>query len=131
MKSIKIPFSVSNGRISTTSDPAIATEGKIIHTLVTSPGERTGAPRFGAGVMQLLFEPLDSLILADFRVEASQELRSRISSVNILNITVEPDPTYGDNVARVQVLYQIPLSAPQIVTFRVVVPSTITEESIF
>ena len=130
MKSMIVPFSIKNGRVESTTDPAVAAEGKIVTTLVTSSGERTGAPKFGANIMQLLFEAMDPLVFADFRVEASQELKSRISSIDILNITIEADPAFGDNVAKVSVVYRLPLSNPQVVSFKIVVPATLTEETI-
>lgn len=131
MKSISVPFSITNGRVSSTSDLATIAEGKIISTLVTTPGERTGVPRFGAGIMQMLFEALDPMVFADFKVEATQELNTRISSIDILNITIAADKAYGDNVAKVSVVYRLPLGATQVVTFRIVIPATLTEESGF
>lgn len=131
MKSMTIPFSIKNGRVSSTSDPAVAAEGKIVHTLVTSSGERTGDPRFGGNIMQLLFESLDPLVLADYRIEASQELKARVSLIDIINITVAPDTAYGDNVAKISVVYRLPLGTPQVVSFRVVIPTTLTEDTVF
>lgn len=128
---MSIPFSITNGRVASTTSLSAIAESKIISTLVTTPGERTGVPRFGAGIMQMLFEALDPLVFADFKVEASQELNARISSIDILNITIEADKAYGDNVAKVSVVYRLPLGATQVVTFRVVIPSTLTEESGF
>lgn len=129
MKSLSIPFSISNGKVLSTSDPAKIAEQKIITTLTTNPGERTGAFSFGAGIARILFEANDPLMMSDYRTDATQELTSNISSINILKLSIEPD-RYADNVANVSVVYQIPLSNPQLVTFKVVVPATLTEETI-
>ena len=126
-----IPFSIRNGRVVSTTDPSVATESKIITTLTTMVGERTALPTFGAGVSTLLFEPLDSLTLSDFRVDAMQELTSRVSLVDIMNMRIEPDESSGDNVARVHVVYRLPLSKPQLLSFKVVVPNSLNEETIF
>lgn len=131
MKYMTVPFSIRNGRVVSTTDPSVATESKIITTLTTMVGERVAIPTFGAGVSTLLFEPLDSLSSSDFRVDAMQELSARVSSADIMNMKIEPDPALGDNVARVSVVYRLPLSNPQLLSFKVVVPNTLTEESIF
>ena len=129
MKSLSIPFSISNGKVLSTADPAKIAEQKIITTLTTSPGERTGDLSFGAGVARMVFEANDPLMMSDYRTDATQELTSKISSINILKLSIEPD-RYADNVANVNVVYQLPLSNPQLVTFKVAVPATLTEETI-
>lgn len=129
MKSLSIPFAISNGKVATTSDPAKIAEQKIITTLTVTPGERTGDLAFGAGISRMLFEANDPLIMADYRADAVQELTSKISSINIIKLNITPD-RYADNVANVNVIYQLPLSNPQIVSFKVVVPATLTEETI-
>ena len=126
-----VPFSIRNGRVVSTTDPNVATESKIITTLTTMVGERTALPTFGAGISNLLFEPLDSLSLADFRIDAMQELTSRVSLVDIMNMKIEPDDSSGDNVARVYVVYRLPLSKPQLLSFSVAVPNSLNEETIF
>ena len=131
MKSITIPFSIKYGRVATTSDPRIATESKIVTTLTTSAGERTGIPNFGANIMSLLFEPLGNMEVADFKVDAMQELTSRVSSVEIMNMRIQPDTNAAENTATVQIIYRLPLSNPQVLSFKVVVPTNLTEETIF
>lgn len=129
MKSISIPFSITNGKVSSTTSSVAASEYKIINTLVTTPGERTGIPSFGAGIYRMVFEMNDELVMSDYRTDAMQELSARVSSVNIMNMKMEPD-RYLENVANVNVVYKLPLSNPQLLTFKVVVPSTLTEETI-
>jgi phage baseplate assembly protein W len=130
MKSIKIPFSISNGRVDVVTTSSAASEQKIVTTLVTTPGERTGIPNFGAGIYRMVFEANDPLVLSDYTSDASREITNRVSLVNILNIKIVPD-RYQENVANIGVIYQLPLSNPQLLTFKVVVPSAITEETLF
>ncbi len=129
MKSIKIPFSINNGRVSSVSTPSVASEQKIITTLVTTPGERTGIPTFGTGIYRMVFEANDELVMADYNADAIREITNRVSSINVLKIQIRPD-SYLENVANVNVFYQLPLSNPQLLTFKVVVPSAITEETL-
>ncbi len=131
MKSLTAPFVISNGRVKTWSDTGQATSNKIITTLVTNQGERTGLPQFGANITSLLFEPLDELTFSDFRVDAIQELKTQISKVNISNISIAPDPTYGETFVKVSVIYNLPLSNPQVLSFRVAIPEELNEESVF
>jgi phage baseplate assembly protein W len=131
MKSLAAPFRISNGRVRTLTSTDQAVSTKILTTLVTNPGERTGLPQFGAGITALLFEPLDELVFSDFRVDAIQELRAQISKVTISDISISPDPAYGETFVKVSVVYNLPLSNPQVLNFRVAIPGELNEESIF
>lgn len=97
MKVIRTPLLFENGKIATVSDPNEIARQKIIDVLVTSPGERVMRPQYGSGVYDLLFEPADPLLLADFRAESMMDIQENVSgvSVNSLNI-VSGASLYGD-----------------------------------
>ena len=134
MKSIKMPFNFSGGRVGTTSSPTVAAEQKIINVLTTNQYERVMRHRYGANINQLLYESIDDLSIADFIVDAKQEASDNISRTDILNIKLTPPDTvasYGNNETTlgITVVYRIPLAAPQVVSFRVAAPGITTEDT--
>ena len=134
MKSIKMPFNFSGGRVGTTSSPTVAAEQKIINVLTTNQYERVMRHRYGANINRLLYESIDDLSIADFIVDAKQEASDNISRTDILNIKLTPPDTvasYGNNETTlgITVVYRIPLAAPQVVSFRVAAPGITTEDT--
>lgn len=68
------PFCISaRGRIEAARDDD-ALRGRILQTLFTNPGERVNLPEFGCGLMQLVFDPLDDLLVAAVEFAATQAL---------------------------------------------------------
>jgi phage baseplate assembly protein W len=135
MKSLKIPFNYSGGKTQTTSSVKTAAEQKIIDVLVTNRLERVMRHRYGAGVGKLLFEPLDELSFADFVVDARQAIEAAVSQVTILDLRMSPTNTvaaYGNSETTMgfTVIYKLPLGTPQVVTFKVAIPESLTEESL-
>lgn len=124
MASIQIPFRFESGRVLTTNSPSVIAEQKIVDVLVTSNYERPMRHDYGAEINRLLFEPIDSLKIADFSADARQEMNSNITRVSILGLQVSsqeataaysnPDTTIG-----ITVEYQIPLGSPQVLSFKV------------
>ena len=130
MASLVTPFSIRNGKVTSTSNPSTVASSKIIKTLTTTKGERTGIPNFGASLNSFIFENVDDLVAADFRVEAIQELKGRISGINIFDVSISPD-RHSQTHVNVNVTYKLPLSSPQVVSFRVAIPGELNEESAF
>lgn len=126
MRSLVAPFTVIGGRIATTNDPDTIARQKILNCLTTDPLERVAIPDYGAGINQLLFENIDSLLEADFKVDAINEMSSRISGVQVVDIRVRKT---DESEALVRVLYKTPLSAVREATFRIAIPGQINEES--
>lgn len=134
MKSLKVPFNFSGGKTSTTTSLTTIAEQKIISVLVTNKFERVMLHRYGSSIRQLMFEPNDPLALADFLIEAKQDVREYVSRADILDIRVSeidqsiayanPETTLGVNV-----IYKLPSGSPQLVKFKVVVPSQLTEDT--
>lgn len=122
------PFSVIGGRIAITTDTTQQVEQKLLNVLTTNRYERVGIPEYGAGVNQLLFEPIDALVSADYRTDAMQELADRISGIIIVDIALT---SVNDSEADITVFYKLPLAAVRQTTFRIALPGSLSEESGF
>jgi phage baseplate assembly protein W len=134
MKSIRIPYSFSGGKTSATTVTTTIVEQKIVDVLTTGKFERLLRHRYGSGIRQLLFEPVDDLTLSDFIVEARQDVAENISRVDIMDIRLSSTNSiaaYGnqDTTIGVTVIYRLPLGSPQIVRFKIAVPGNLTEDS--
>lgn len=133
MKSIKMPFQFENGRLMTTNSLDAIARQKIVDVLQTMPFERVMRHNYGANTQQMLFEPIDELTFADFKVDALHTLNESISKVQVLDIQMVSNPvtayfTNEDTTLTMDVIYKLPLSSPQIVRLDVVVPGAITED---
>lgn len=134
MKSIKIPFQFEGGRVSTTTSFDTIAQQKILDVLQTMPFERVMRHSYGANIQSMLFEPIDDLLFADFKIEALHILNETISRVQVIDMYVASNSanSYFSNVdttVTIAVVYQLPLAAPQIVRFDVVVPGAINEDT--
>jgi len=134
MKSIKVPFNFSGGRVATTSSPEIVAEQKIVNVLTTNKYERVMRHRYGANINQLLYEEIDELSIIDFVVDAKHEASDNISRTSILDIKITSPNTvasYGNSETTlgITVIYRIPLGAPQVVSFKIAAPGITTEDT--
>lgn len=129
MKSLATPFTLTGGRIATTTDYARIVEQKIMDVLVTGKMERPTLPMYGAGLQELLFESIDELVATDIKTDASLDLLESVSGVSILDISIKQDPL-EESAAVVKVAYQIGASAPQVLSFNVTT-DILTEETSF
>ena len=114
MKAISIPFSFSNGAIIETSDLEQITEQNIIDALVTSPGERAINVSYGADIKSLLYEPVDTLVFDDFKLDALNKLNEVLDSGTVIDITTSYADSsrmafYEDSSLTVSVRYSLPL----------------------
>jgi phage baseplate assembly protein W len=135
MKAIKIPFQFNGGRVSTTTSESTIAEQKIVDVLTTSNFERVMNHQYGAGINNLLFEPIDELVVLDFKTDAIAEIRSNVSRVNVMDIRMSPSNSvaaYGspETTMGVTVVYRLPLGSAQIVKFNVAIPGDLNEDSI-
>jgi len=95
MKAISIPFRFENGSVASTEDNSTIAKQRIIDVLATSKYERVMRPEYGAGISSLLFEPLDPLLLSDYKVDALADLNENVSNAKILDMSFQ---TSGDFV---------------------------------
>lgn len=109
MKSLVAPFNIVGGKVASTTDIDTIVRQKIANVLVTSSGERSGQEAYGVGIQGLLFEPVDALISADFKLDASMDLQQYITGVTIVDMVVEQDP-YVESAVNITVYYRTPLS---------------------
>lgn len=126
MKSISVPFRFTGGKVATTTNSDAIIRQKIIDVLTTSPPERMGLPNYGASIYALLFEPIDTLVEADFKTDAIIELQDRISGVTIHNIVIRQNEI-DVSTAEIYVYYSLPLSPVQTLGFTIT--NQLTEES--
>jgi phage baseplate assembly protein W len=124
MKSISVPFRFTSdtGAVATSSSLNSVVEQNIIDILTTSPGERVMNPKYGAGLKNLLFEEMDELVFAEYRVDAIQELNEYLTTGKVvdLNIRVPESNFYGedtDTTITISVKYVVPPYGASVVTF--------------
>lgn len=76
LEKLGFPFPLgvdSRGRIALTGgDEAI--RGKIVQVLFTAPGERVHQPKFGCGLLNLVFEPNNDVLAAAMEFTVGQAL---------------------------------------------------------
>lgn len=125
MKSMIAPFQCVGGHIASTSDVSTIVRQKIINVLVTSKLERVALPLYGAGIRQLLFESIDELTEADFKLDALTELGDNITGLSLVDMRIVQT---AESQADVTVYFRTPLSSVMATTFTVTM-SELTEES--
>lgn len=126
MRSLSLPFRYEGGRTATTVNPDVIVKQKVIDVLVTRRLERVGAPTYGAGVYDFLFENLTEAVMMDIKVDVSREIQSSVSGVSVMDITmIERDP--GEFV--ITVFYRTPMSGMSQVSVVLNRPDLLTEES--
>ncbi len=134
MKAISIPFRFENGSVSSTEDNGIIAKQRIIDVLATSKYERVMRPEYGAGVSSLLFEPLDPLILADYKVDALAEINDNVSNARVLDISFRASSdlvynTNDDSTLVARVIYEVAGIGLTTLTFTVDSTQILTEET--
>lgn len=137
MASIKIPFQFADGKLATTTDPGVVANQKIIDVLMTQKFERVMRHNYGAGAQTMLFDNLDdddSLEFADFKVDAMQDISENVSRVQIVDMymTNNVNSRYfnsDETTYNINVVYRLPLGAPQVVRVNVASEYTVNEDT--
>lgn len=134
MKSISIPFRFSNGKVAETSDNDTIARQRITDVLSTRKFERVMRPEYGAGISDLLFEPLDPLVFADYRIDALSEVNSNVSNARITDISVKQGDSVQyngdtDSTLSVQVVYSVAGKGSSVFRFTVNSNAILTEET--
>ena len=124
MKTIAVPFTFQSdtGAVNYTESLDTIVRQNILDILSTSPGERVMNPKYGAGLRNLLFEELDPLVFAEYRMDAMQELNEymTVGKVTDLKIDVPSNDFYGmedDTTVRLSVKYVVPPYNSSVVVF--------------
>lgn len=134
MTTIAVPFKINeNGKVDSVTSARKSAEQRIIDTLVTTQGERVMRPTYGAGAMELLFEPVDDLLYGEFRMDAMSELTRSVSGVSIENLVVKPADQYlsdyYETTLNVSVQYKVGPFERSTFSFYLGDPNTMTQES--
>lgn len=134
MKSISIPFQFANGKVSVTEDEDKIARQRIIDVLATDKYERVNRPDYGADIKTLLFEPLDPLIYADYRVDALKDINDHVSNAQVTDLQIrEGSPIYqggnSESTLVVRVLYRTAAMGASTFVATITDNTIITEES--
>lgn len=131
MRTFYLPFTIFNGKVATTSDIDQIVKQKIIDVLTTDTFERVMRHTYGCGVYSMLYEPINPLIFADFKIEALQELNKNITGAKIMDISVVADNSLSgseyNTTIKLSVRYRIPPLQATTMTFAI--SEFLTEES--
>lgn len=124
MKTIKIPFSFTDGGITETSDILEYTEQRIVDILTTRSGERAINTNYGIGIQGLLYEMIDSLVFDDFKTEALVKLNEEVGSARVVDMSIEsPEILQAgyleDSTVVITVVYSIPTYGTRNFSFNV------------
>lgn len=124
MKTIAVPFRFASDTkgVAEVSTLSQIIEQQIIDILTTSSGERVMNPRYGAGLRNLLFEMMDPLVFAEYRMDAVAELNEYLTLGRVvdINISVPEEVFYGENTdstINIAVKYIVPPNDAAVVTF--------------
>jgi phage baseplate assembly protein W len=130
MRSISIPFQFVNGKVGeTTNDDKIARQ-RILDVLATDKYERVNRPEYGADIRSLLFEPLDPLIFADYRVDAIRDINDYVSNAKITDLQIrEGSTSYEDSTLVVRVIYRTAATGTSTFVATISGNTILTEES--
>jgi phage baseplate assembly protein W len=87
------PFAVSPaGSIAPGPDEDADLRGAIVQVLFTSPGERVNQPEFGCGLLDLVFDPADTVLVSALEFTVGQALTQWLGDrlvVRAVDVTVE------------------------------------------
>lgn len=124
MKTIAVPFRFASDTkgVAEVFTLSQIIEQQIIDILTTSSGERVMNPRYGAGLRNLLFEMMDPLVFAEYRMDAVAELNEYLTLGRVvdINISVPEEVFYGENTdstINIAVKYIVPPNDAAVVTF--------------
>ena len=134
MRSISIPFRFENGKAADTTDIGVIAKQRIADVLATRGYERVMRPGYGAGISNLLFEPLDPLVFADYRVDALSAINDNVSNATITDIRIREGTTVqnsNDSTLNVSVVYSVPGLGTATYVASVTSTNILTEESTF
>jgi phage baseplate assembly protein W len=104
MAHLDFPYRIDGSGRTATIDDAGHVRDLIEQVLLTAPGERVMRPEFGAGLLQLVFEPDSVAIASTAQVLVQTSLQQHLSHLlAVEDVRVEP----LDGCLRVQVDYRL------------------------
>lgn len=133
MASISIPFQFVNGKVAETTNNDKIARQRIVDVLATDKYERVNRPEYGADIRSLLFEPLDPLIFADYRIDAISDMNDYVSNAKITDLQIrEGNPIYqgsDDSTLVVRVVYRTAATGTSSFVATISGKTILTEES--
>ena len=131
MASISIPFRFENGGVAETTDNSVIAKQKIIDVLATRPFERVMRPEYGAGISSLLFEPIDPLVFADYKVDALKTVNESVNNAYVRDIVFQEGGVgyNGESTLVAQVVYDVAGLGTTVLTLNVDSTKILTEET--
>lgn len=97
------PFRIApTGTIRPVGDEDAELHGKIVQVLFTAPGERVNQPKFGCGLLNLVFDPNNPILAASVEFTAGQALNRWLGQEIVV---VDVDVTALEETLSVDVAY--------------------------
>jgi len=105
---INYPFKESSkgDYVQLNSDDASAIKSDLLHLIITKKGQRLYNPDFGTDLLKFIFEPNDSLTLANLKAEITQSAKKYLPNVQIDSVSVYAS-IESEYVASVTISYTI------------------------
>lgn len=134
MKAISIPFRFENGRVASTTDNNKIARQRIVDVLATRSYERVMRPEYGAGISDLLFEPVDPLVFADYKIDALSAVNENVSNAKIKDLIVRTGSLVeyngnDDSTLVVSVVYDVAGEGTSVFTVTLDSTKILTEET--
>jgi|TARA_A100001015_G_scaffold319188_1_gene441322 phage baseplate assembly protein W len=120
--SVKLPLSYDSedGPYRLTKNLKENVQQNFKNLMLTNPGERVMLPNFGAGIRQLLFEPISEDLFSQVRSRIFNQVRTYMPFVNIEDVfinTMSERQDFGPNEVQISIVYNIlPLDAKDTLT---------------
>jgi|TARA_R110000796_G_scaffold191829_4_gene308541 phage baseplate assembly protein W len=120
--SVKLPLSYDSedGPYRLTKNLKENVQQNFKNLMLTNPGERVMLPNFGAGIRQLLFEPISEDLFSKVRSRIFNQVRTYMPFVNIEDVfinTMSERQDFGPNEVQISIVYNIlPLDAKDTLT---------------
>jgi len=135
MSTIKTPFQIApSGRVDQVLDQNSIARQHVMDILVTSKFERTMRPGYGAGANELMYEPVDDLVFAEFKTDAMLEFSKHLNIATVLDVRIAPmsTPYFGDDGTALEVSVHYRTASPgiQSLNYNITSMDNLTEETL-
>lgn len=103
MSTLGFPFALdARGSVVAETDPAAVLRAKVVQVLFTAPGERVNQPEFGCGLLNLVFDPNNTIMAAAVEFTVGEALTRWLGDVLVVSGV---DVSAQDEVLTAEVAY--------------------------